>query len=148
MHDAMQVLGIDRVLVATTDLDRSSERFADLLGLSFGTTIDPPDDPASNRMSPAGIEFVTADDSDSPVGRFLDDRGPGVYAVALEVADLEAACDHLGEHGVEPIGEMEMNEFKELFYHPSDFEGTLLVLTEYDHRHPAEIAARDGGDAS
>lgn len=144
----MQVLGIDRVLVATPDLDESADRFADLLGLSFGARIDPPDQPAANRMSPSGIEFVTADDPESPVGRFLDEHGPGLYALALEVADLDAARDRLADRGVDPVEEVHLNDFRELFYHPADFEGTLLVLTAYDVPHRAEVAARDGGNAS
>ncbi|WP_435348578.1 VOC family protein [Haloarchaeobius sp. HRN-SO-5] len=143
----MQVLGIDRVLVATADIDDSVARFEELLDLSFGSLIDPPGEPAANRMSASGIEFVTTDDEDSAVGRFLAERGPGLYALALEVTDLDAARERLAEKGVEPIGEMDVADFRELFYHPSSFEGALLVLTEYDHRHPAEIAARGlGGD--
>lgn len=143
----MQVLGVDRVLIATPDIDGSVTRFEELLNLSFGSLLAPPDEAVSNRMSPSGVEFVTSDDPESAVGRFLADRGPGLYALALEVADLDAARTYLAERGVEPIGEMAVAEFRELFYHPSAFEGTLLVLTAYDHRHPAEIAARGlGGD--
>lgn len=144
----MQVLGIDRVLVATRQMDESVATFADALGLSFGERVDPPDEPVANRMSGVGLEFVTTDDPDSAVGRFLDRRGPGVYAVAFEVADLDAARSHLAEQGVEPVGEVHLAEFHELFYHPGEFEGVLVVLTEYDHRHPAESAShrslRDG----
>lgn len=139
----MQVLAIDRVLVATHDIDASVETFEDRLGLSFGGRIDPPDQPVANRTSSVGVEFVAGED-DSAVGRFLDERGPGVYALALEVADLDAARDHLAERGVDPVDETAVGTFRELFYHPDDFEGVLLVLTEYDHRHPAEIAATAG----
>lgn len=142
----MHTLGLDRVLIATPNLDDAVESFEGPLDLSFGDRIDPPDEPVTNRMSDGGVEFVTSDDDDSPVGRFLADRGPGLYALAFEVADLDAARDHLAERDCEPIGETKMGAFRELFYHPGDFEGTLVVLTEYDHRHPAEIAIHGGYD--
>jgi len=137
----MQVLGIDRVLVATEHIDESAATFADALGLTFGERIDPPGEAVSNRMSGVGLEFVSTEDPESAVGRFLDRNGPGVYAVAFEVADLDAARRHLAERGVEPIGEVALEEFRELFYHPGEFEGVLVVLTEYEHRHPAESAS-------
>lgn len=144
----MQVLAIDRVLVATHDIDDSAATFTDALGLSFGERIDPPGESVANRMSSVGLEFVATDDPDSAVGRFLDRNGPGVYAVAFEVADLDAARDHLADRGLDPIGEVHLAEFHELFYHPREFEGVLVVLTEYDHRHPAESASHRslGGD--
>jgi 4-hydroxyphenylpyruvate dioxygenase-like putative hemolysin len=142
----VHVLDLDRVLVATPALDRSVETFEEYLGLSFGDRIAPTDDPVTNRMSAVGVEFVTGE-ADSAVATFLDEHGPGLYAIALEVADLEAAGEHLADRDVDPIHETRMGSFRELFYHPADFEGTLLVLTEYDHRHPAEIASTGGGTA-
>lgn len=141
----MQVLGIDRVLVATGSLDESVATFEERLGLSFGDRIDPPHEPVANRTSAVGVEFVTGEPG-SPVARFVDEHGPGLYALALEVADLDAARDHLARAGIEPVDETTAGSLRELFYHPSEFEGTLLALTEYDHRHPAEIAARSDGD--
>lgn len=143
----MQVLGLDRVLVATDSVDDGAATFAELLGLSFGDRIDPPGEDVANRMSGVGLEFVETDDPDSAVGRFLAHNGPGLYAVAFEVADLEAARAHLDERGVEPVGEVHLDEFHELFYHPGEFEGVLVVLTEYDHRHPAESASHRSLDA-
>jgi len=135
----MQVLGIDRVLVATADMDDSVEQFEEVLGLSFGPPIDPEDMDVANRTSSIGIEFVSGKEG-SAVAEFVDRRGPGLYALALEVADIEAAREHLTERGIEPIESVNVGRFHELFYHPSAFEGVLLVLTEYDYAHPVEVA--------
>jgi catechol 2,3-dioxygenase-like lactoylglutathione lyase family enzyme len=140
----VRVLGIDRVLIATTDLDESARTFAETLGLRFGATVNPADEPLANRVSPVGIEFVTGDDG-SAVARFLDESSPGLYALSLEVADAEEARQALADRGIEPIDEMEFAGFRELFYHPKAFEGVLLALTEYDHTHPAESAADAAG---
>lgn len=135
----MQVLGIDRVLIATADMDESAERFEELLGLSVGPPIDPGGMDVANRTSSVGLEFVSGDEG-SAVAEFVDQQGPGLYALALEVAALEAARDTLAEHGIDPIESVDVGRFHELFYHPSAFEGVLLVLTEYDYDHPVEVA--------
>lgn len=140
----MHVLGVDRVLIATPDVDGAVDTFEDLLGVSFGARIDPPDEPVTNRMSAAGIELVAPEGEDSPVGRFLAREGPGLYAVSVRVADLAAARDELAAKGVDPVAETDVEGYAELFYHPDSFEGALLVLCEYDATHPAEPAARAG----
>ena len=43
--------------------------------------------------------------ADTPVGRFLAKRGPGMHHVAYEVGDLPAALRHLSDHGAELIDE-------------------------------------------
>jgi len=93
----------------------------------------------ANRTSSSGIEFVSGDEG-SAVAEFVAERGPGLYALALEVTDLEAARDALAEHGIDPIESVAVGHFHELFYHPSAFEGILLVLTEDDYARPVEVA--------
>lgn len=139
----MQVLGIDRVLVATADMDDSVDRFEEVLGLSFGHRIDPADMDVANRTSSIGVEFVSGDEG-SAVAEFVAENGPGLYALALEVADLEAAREHLAGRGIEPLESVDVGRFHELFYHPAAFEGVLLVLTEYDYDHPVEVATAAG----
>ncbi|WP_254533056.1 VOC family protein [Natrinema gelatinilyticum] len=138
------ILDIDRVLVATDDLEESASSFENLLGLSFGATVDPPGEPVANRTSQVGLEFVSGENG-SAIESFLGTNGPGLYALSLEVADADAAREALAKRGVEPIDEMAFEGFRELFYHPSSFEGVLLVLTEYDRPHPAESAAEAAG---
>jgi len=51
------------------------------------------------------------------------------------------ARDELAEQGVEPVGEFEQNQFRELFYHPRNFGGAFVILAEYEAPHPAETAS-------
>ncbi|MCW8173628.1 hypothetical protein D8S78_23515 [Natrialba swarupiae] len=72
----VEVVSLDRVLIATADLEASTRQFTELLGLEFGAVVDPPAAPIANRTSRIGVEFVSGDDG-SAVQRFLERNGPG-----------------------------------------------------------------------
>ncbi|WP_227134726.1 VOC family protein [Halorubellus salinus] len=143
----MHVLGLDRVIIATNDLTATSEPFEDLLGLSFGDLLEPTTSTDSggqdvqNVISTAGIELVAPRGSDGELDRFLDEHGPGLYAVSLRVADLDAAVEELSQKGVETVGEYRANDFAEVFLHPRYFGGAMVILAEYDAPHPSETAS-------
>lgn len=143
----MNVITVDRVMIAVEDAESTAARFQDLLGLSFGdlleptTTTDTGSQDVANLISPSGIELVMPRDAESEVARFLDENGPGLYAVSLRVDDLETAVDELSEEGIDPVGEYESNDFCEVFYHPRHFGGAFLILAEYEAPHPAEVAS-------
>jgi methylmalonyl-CoA/ethylmalonyl-CoA epimerase len=43
----------------------------------------------------ASIELIAPAKGDSPVSRFLAERGPGLHHLCYEVADIDAACEYL-----------------------------------------------------
>lgn len=136
----MQVLGVDRVVVATPDVNDTAERFEELLGISFGEFFEATTETTAgsnqlvSRISADGqIDLAGPGDGDNEVARFLETQGPGLYGVAFRVADLEAAETHLREKDVEPVGRIDWGDFSELFYHPSDFEGVFVLLAEFPH---------------
>jgi 4-hydroxyphenylpyruvate dioxygenase-like putative hemolysin len=143
----MNVKGVDRVIIAVEELDSVATQFQELLGVSFGnlleptTTTDTGNQEVANLMSPSGIELVTSRSDDSEVARFLKENGSGLYAVSLQVYDLDSAVEELSNKGVDPVGEYEMKDFKEKFYHPRHFGGAFVILAEYQVPHPAEAAS-------
>jgi methylmalonyl-CoA/ethylmalonyl-CoA epimerase len=137
----MRVLGIDRVVIATPDVEGLAERYHDLLGIEWGDVLEPATEtevgehPLVTTIS-AELDLTSPrdlDDDDNAVARFLKKRGPGLYGLALQVADLDEAREHLAERGVDPVGEMHWAEFDQLFYHPKDFEGVFVLLAEFPH---------------
>lgn len=141
----MDVLGIDRVMLATPDIDGTADRFSELLGISFSdlTPVMPPGI-AGDRdvyLSSTGFQLVGPGDGDGPVAHFLEEHGPGVFAIGVRVADLDAAKAALDEHGVQPLDEDVREDFAEAFYPPETFNGVMTILTEYDPPHPSVVAA-------
>ena len=80
------------------------------------------------RVGPSRLELLGALDEDSPVGRFLAKRGPGMHHVAYEVGDIRAAVAHLSEAGAELIDESPrrgMFGLEVAFVHPDSVHGVL-----------------------
>lgn len=143
----MQVIGVDRVMLATWDLEETVGQFEELLGVSFSEALEPTTETDSgvqavaNVISPTGLEIVTPREDGNEVSRFLEENGPGLYALSIRVADLDAAVEELAEKGVEPVGEYAHADFAEAFFHPRHFGGAFVILAEYHAPHPAVTAS-------
>ena len=85
---------------------------------------------ASMLVGEGRIELVTPTGDDTPVGRFLARRGPGMHHVALSTDDLRAALDELESQGAQLIDHVPRQGLFGLevaFVHPDSVHG---VLTE------------------
>ena len=77
------------------------------------------------------VELLRPLAEDTPVGRFLSARGPGLHHVAYRVADLEVALARLKRQGVRLIDERPrtgMRGSQVAFLHPSATAGVLTEL--------------------
>jgi methylmalonyl-CoA epimerase len=83
---------------------------------------------ASIRVGESRLELLSALGEDTPVGRFLAHRGPGMHHVAYEVEDIGAALAHLSQAGAELIDETPrrgMFGLEVAFVHPESVHGVL-----------------------
>ncbi len=88
---------------------------------------------ASLAVGPSRLELLRPLAADTPVGRFLAKRGPGLHHVAFEVADLAAELDRLRAAGVQLIDESPRRGLYGLqvaFVHPDATGGVLAEFVE------------------
>ncbi|MFC6838445.1 VOC family protein [Halomarina ordinaria] len=143
----MDVVSIDRIVIATDNLDRTAGTLTDRLDLNFGELLTLTTETAGGTndlqsvidTAGIGIDVVEPSDNDSEnaVARFIEKYDTGLYAIAFRVADLEAAAGELADDGVEPVGEISAGEFTEYLYHPRDFDGLFIFLAEFPHAFEA-----------
>src|SRR5262245_64966585 len=87
-------------------------------------------------MLPIGesrIELLEASGEDTPVGKFLSKRGPGIHHLCVEVDDINAKLDELRAHGARLIDErprIGAGGALVAFVHPSSTGGVLIELTQ------------------
>lgn len=77
------------------------------------------------------VELVTPLADDTPVGRFLAKRGPGMHHVAFEVEDVAAALDTFAERGAEVIDSEPragLGGHDVGFVHPDSLHGVLMEV--------------------
>ena len=79
------------------------------------------------------VELLEADSPDSPIGRFLERRGPGIHHICFSVDDLDATLRKCRDAGLRLIDDQPRlgAEGKRIaFLHPSSTGGVLIELTE------------------
>jgi methylmalonyl-CoA/ethylmalonyl-CoA epimerase len=129
----MQPLGVHHVGLAVADLDAAIETYTLLLGGALEHREVLPDqgvEAASVALGRSRIELLAPTGEDTPVGRFLAKRGPGMHHIAYEVADVGSALADLVAAGAELIDSVPRRGLFGLqvaFVHPDAVHG---VLTE------------------
>ena len=126
--------GLHHLGIAVADLDAAILVYADL----FGATVEHREivedqgvEAASLWVGASRIELLQPLGPDTPVGKFLAKRGPGMHHVAFEVEDLPAELERLKAHDVLLIDEQPrrgMFGLQVAFIHP---EATGGVLAEF-----------------
>ncbi len=130
----MQALGIHHLGVAVEDIDAAVETYTRLYGaeLEHRDRVEEQGvEAASVRVGGSRVELLGALGEDTPVGRFLAKRGPGMHHVAYEVADVAASLDELAAEGVELLDERPRRGLFGLqvaFLHPDAAHGVLSEL--------------------
>jgi len=85
------------------------------------------------RTGDGEVELMSATRDDSPVGKFLAKRGPGLHHVAYAVDDIEGALARAREAGMQLIDESPrrgMHGTRIAFVHPRSVGGVLTELVE------------------
>ena len=127
----MEARSIHHVGVAVEDLDSAVDTYERPFGgrLEHRERVeDQGVEAASLRLGGSRVELLAALGDDTPVGRFIARRGPGMHHVAYEVDDVSAALAELSEQGVELIDaepRRGMFGLQVAFVHPESVHGVL-----------------------
>jgi methylmalonyl-CoA epimerase len=79
------------------------------------------------------VELLRPLGPDTPVGKFLAKRGPGLHHVAYQVADIDAALAQLKDRGLRLIDEQPrigIRNSRVAFVHPASSGGVLTEIVE------------------
>jgi len=80
------------------------------------------------------IELLEPLNENSPVGKFLEKRGPGIHHIAIRVPDIRASLAALRARGTRLIDESPRTGAGGClvaFVHPSSANGVLLELVQH-----------------
>jgi len=130
----MKPRGIHHLGVAVEDLDDAVETYERLFGASVEHRETMPEqgvEAASMRIGGGRVELLASLGEETPVGKFLAKRGPGMHHVAYDVDDLPRALDDLAGAGAElidPEPKPGLYGMQVAFVHPDSVHGVLVEL--------------------
>ena len=130
----MEFRGIHHVAVAVEDLDGAVATYTRLFGAHVeirGRMEDQGVEAVYLRIGGGRLELLSALADDTPVGRFLEKRGPGMHHVAFEVGDVAAAVGELASRGatvIDPEPRTGLAGHEVSFVHPDSLHGVLAEV--------------------
>ena len=104
----MVAYGIHHLGLAVADLDEAIATYRHLFDGRLehrATVVDQGVQAASVLVGESRVELLAPTGADTPVGRFLARRGPGMHHVAYEVPDVGAAVRALAAAGARLVDE-------------------------------------------
>jgi methylmalonyl-CoA/ethylmalonyl-CoA epimerase len=128
--------GVHHVGIAVEDLETAVERYRRTLGIEPSHRERIEDQGVEEVLFDVGgsaIQLLGALGPETPVGTFLEKRGPGVHHVAYGVEDVVAALQRLRVEGVRLVDEAPRRGSRGTtiaFVHPSGMGGVLVELVQ------------------
>jgi methylmalonyl-CoA/ethylmalonyl-CoA epimerase len=127
---------LHHVGVAVADLDEAIQLYASVFGAEVTHRASSEKDGLAAAFLRAGeteIELLAAIREDTPVGKFVAKRGPGLHHIAVAVSDIEKAMADARAEGLELIDQeprIGLHGTRIAFLHPKSVGGVLTELVE------------------
>jgi methylmalonyl-CoA/ethylmalonyl-CoA epimerase len=131
---------VDHIGVAVEDIDASLELYERDYGMTLvhrETVAEQGVEAVLLDVGENHIELLAATGPDTPVGKFIAKKGPGMHHVAYQVDDIEATLAALKAAGLKLIDEtprIGIRNSRVAFLHPKTAGGLLTEIVQ-----PAEV---------
>jgi methylmalonyl-CoA/ethylmalonyl-CoA epimerase len=132
---------IDHIAVAVEDLDAAAALYGGSLGMSGAhreTVAEQGVEAVLLDVGDGHVELLRPLGPDTPVGRFLTRRGPGLHHVAYRVSDIDAALQDAREAGLRLLDEEARTGIRGsrvAFLHPAATGGVLTEIVQPPEVH-------------
>jgi len=133
---SISLTAIDHIGIAVDNLEAAVETYRTLLGIDPVHRDRVEDQGVEEVLFQAGtgyIQLLGALGTDTPIGRSLTTRGPGLHHIAYRVSDIEAALDHFRAGGAQLIDQTPRPGSRDTtiaFIHPRSMYGVLVELVQ------------------
>ena len=129
---------VDHVAIAVNSVAEALKNYAKILKIDKVDIEDVPTERvkvAILKLQDTRIELMEPTADDSPIKKFLTDRGEGIHHIAITADDIESDVERAIANGTRMIGNIRTGSYgrKITFIHPKSMNG---VLTEFCQAAP------------
>lgn len=134
------VKALNHVGIAVKSIDEQKSYYQETLGAEFEGLEDVPSQKvrvAFFRVGDVRLELLEATDPESPVAKFIENRGEGLHHVAFTVENIQERIAQLQQSGVRMIDQTPRtgaHQMQIAFLHPKSTHGVLTELCEPAHK--------------
>jgi len=129
---------IDHVAIAVNNLDEAIKNYEKILKIDKIDIEEVPTERvkvAIMRLEDTRIELMEPTADDSPIKKFLTDRGEGIHHIAITADDINNDVDRALANGTRMIGNIRSGSYgrKITFIHPKSMNGVLTEFCQAAH---------------
>ena len=132
----MKILGIEHLGIAVNSIEESAPFWKHVLKIKHHSTETVDTEGVTTDIYDTGngkVELLESISEDSPINKFLDNRGAGMHHVCFEVDDINSAINELKENNIIVLNDepsIGAEGYKIVFIHPKSTGGVLVELAE------------------
>lgn len=132
----MKILGIEHIGIAVNSIDKDAPFWKHILNIPHRGTEVVEGQGVTTDIYDTGrgkVELLEAMGEDSPIGKFLENRGAGIHHVCFEVDNITTAIKELKQDNIQVLSNeptMGAEGYKVVFIHPKSTGGVLVELAE------------------
>jgi methylmalonyl-CoA/ethylmalonyl-CoA epimerase len=126
---------IDHIAIAVNNVDEALKDYQSVLNidrLEFEVVPNEKVKVAMLELQDTRIELMEPTSSDSPIKKFLNERGEGIHHIAITADDIEKDVAKASAKGMKMLGELRSGSYgrRITFIHPKSLHGVLTELCE------------------
>lgn len=131
---------VDHIAIAVNSIDEALKNYQKILNVDHLEIETVPHEKvkvAMLELEDTRIELMEPTALDSPISKFLAERGEGIHHIAITADDIEKDVARAKSQGMRMLGEIRSGSYgrKITFIHPKSLHG---VLTEFCEAPPKE----------
>jgi methylmalonyl-CoA/ethylmalonyl-CoA epimerase len=131
---------VDHIAIAVNNVEEALKNYQNILKIEKIDIEDVPTEKvrvAMLKLEDSRIELMEPMANDSPISKFLREKGEGIHHIAITADNIEEDVAHAKKNGMRFLGEIRSGSYgrKITFIHPKSLNG---VLTEFCQSPPIE----------
>ncbi|HEY7506715.1 MAG TPA: methylmalonyl-CoA epimerase [Nitrososphaera sp.] len=132
------VMRVDHIAIAVNNVQEALKNYQKILNIDEVEMEDVPNEKvrvAMLKLEDTRLELMEPTAPDSPISRFLQERGEGIHHIAITADDIEKDVARASSNGMRMLGNLRTGSYgrKITFIHPKSLNG---VLTEFCEAPP------------
>ena len=130
---------VDHIAIAVNNVDQAVKDYQNVLKpdrLHFEVVASEKVKVAMLDLEDTRIELMEPTSPDSPIKKFLHERGEGIHHIAITADDIEKDVAKSSSNGAKILGNLRSGSYgrRITFIHPKSLHGVLMELCEKEQK--------------